>query len=109
MSKTNSSINCPICKLKNIEKAFSSCNIHGREIINQSEEFNVFRCNNCGAFFLDVKINKHYYDKYYTTEYYKSNFSPLINLFLTSLGNFSSHRKQQYILNKFPEKKKVKL
>lgn len=109
MSKINSSIFCPICKLKNIEKAFSSSNIHGREIINQSEKFDVFRCNNCSVFFLDVKIDKHYYDKYYTTDYYKSNFNRLINLFLTLLGNFSSHRKQQYILNKFPQKKKVKL
>lgn len=109
MFKMNLSIDCPICRFENIDKAFSSFNIHGREIINQSEKFNVFRCNNCGTFFLNIKIDKHYYNKYYKTDYYKSNFNGLINLFLTSLGNFSSHRKQQYILSKFYKNKRVKL
>ena len=59
MSRMNSLLNCPICKSENIRKAFSSFNTHGREIINQSEKFDVFKCNNCGAFFLNVRISKH--------------------------------------------------
>ena len=102
MSKMNSSLNCPICKFKNIRKEFSSFNIHGREINSQSENFDIFKCSNCGAFFLNVGIKKHYYPllllgvSLISTMWFRGNFQLAAGDFLFPPGRVEEFQRTLY-------------
>ncbi len=62
---------CGLCKGSNTVKLFTTCNIHGRYILNKNDVFDIFRCDDCGLVFVsDVVVNQAYYSKYYAQNYY---------------------------------------
>ncbi len=73
---------CRLCRSKNTQKAFISENIHGRRHLS-NDKFTIYLCHHCQTYFLDkIEKSKHYYDRYYQTNYYtKPSF--LANLLAT--------------------------
>jgi len=67
--KSNSS--CLVCGVTGNRKIFVSHNVHGRNTVDESECFDVYKCITCGAVYLaDLIINEEYYRKYYDDDYY---------------------------------------
>ena len=101
---------CLVCGVKGNRKIFVSHNVHGRNIVDENECFDVYKCNNCGAFYLaDLIINKEYYRKYYDNDYY-NDFTPVSIGFAQKLSSalerFSSNKKAK-LIRKFIKKEPI--
>jgi len=59
-----------VCGDANVKLAMQAINRHGRHILGQ-EELDVFFCEGCGAYFLDVDLTDGFYAKYYGKTYYR--------------------------------------
>ena len=74
---------CKICGSSNLKKLFTSQNVHGRHLLG-SENFDIYECLQCKVAFTDVKIDEHYYKKYYPGNYYETEIN--IGLVQKALG-----------------------
>lgn len=75
---------CLICQSNNITFQYYSQNKHGRHLISK-EKFKIFKCLNCQSLLLDtanLKINKHFFQKYYSSDYYPQ-ISNLTKIYIT--------------------------
>jgi len=85
-------MHCPVCGDANVKLAMQAINRHGRHILGQ-EEFDVFFCEMCKSYFLNVDLTKEYYAKYYGKAYYEqdshstffTSFSSLLNRVMLGL------------------------
>jgi len=91
-------LSCNLCGASKNVFLLTSCNLHGRTILNK-DKFKLYRCSLCRNIFLaGIKTDKNYYQKYYESDYHlvnvkKSIFHYLLNFF----GLFSMRRKVGYI------------
>jgi 2-polyprenyl-3-methyl-5-hydroxy-6-metoxy-1,4-benzoquinol methylase len=92
---------CLVCSSSKTEFQFISKNRHGRNYIN-NEEFKVFRCSNCQAYFIsDLKESDEYFKKYYLEDYYKKESQSILDKILDYLQLYSFKQKEQFIKKNF--------
>lgn len=93
-------MNCRLCKNIRTIKLFSAVNMHGRHLWDGTERFDVKRCLDCGAVYIDgLKINDDYYRKYYPAGYYdEGTASGLMGLFLRWVTRLSLKDKENLML-----------
>lgn len=61
---------CLICRSINTYKILTSFNVHGSQILDKKEKFDIYKCNNCSGMFLK---NVEDYEKYYKEDYFKNS------------------------------------
>ena len=102
-----SNVKCKVCLSDSVEEIFDSFNTHGKNILDEGDKFQVYRCNHCGLVFLnDIEVNQSYYDKYYQDDYYKEDKKSIsfVNLVSNALSKFSINKKQKLILKMLDKK-----
>ncbi len=92
---------CRVCKSEDITFLLTSENIHGKRVIDETDKFNVYRCNGCKSLLLgDIEIDVNYYKKYYQDDYYNFSSSTadgIRNLILKTLERFCLARRMNFI------------
>lgn len=64
---------CKICGSLNTAKIFDAGNTHGRYTLDRDSVFEVYRCRDCQAVFVDgIILNNEYFSKYYQRNYYSN-------------------------------------
>lgn len=64
-------MSCKLCSGNNVSKALEAANTHGRHLLNGGERFEIFRCADCGVFYINgLTVDRDYYSKYYPRDYY---------------------------------------
>lgn len=102
--------NCKHCGASHWKKLFTSFKSHGRFLVDENENFDIVRCENCGNVFVgDIDVNVKYYSKYYTEDYYSfdeqlRDINKLLLFFIKKSWQFSFKRKEAAILSYFNEK-----
>lgn len=95
------SLSCRLCHSHSIRLAFTSSNIHGRHQLS-NENFPLYLCQHCGAYFLDnIETKPHYYSQYYPESYY-SNRAHFLDNFL----NFIFYQPKLNLINHYFVSKK---
>ncbi|OIO35450.1 MAG: hypothetical protein AUJ74_06215 [Candidatus Omnitrophica bacterium CG1_02_44_16] len=102
---------CPLCDTQNSIKQFDTGNVHGRHVFDAQDHFELYRCAECGVFFLsNVIVNDTYYKKYYPKNYYnEAQELGWIKIPLEWLNRFSFQQKESSILKCLNNKENGKL
>lgn len=102
---------CKVCYSLNVKKIFNACNIHGKHILDLKDNFDISRCNDCGAVFVaNILINQEYYCKYYPENYYSNELSnSLINHSVNLIYKLLVKIEEKQILDNLLSNKKSKL
>lgn len=96
--------NCILCNSEKIKKIFCPFNTHGRNIINQKEKFDLYKCIECMSIFIGhIVIDEEYYKKYYNIGYYNENKIMRKNFIsnILCISKFSNNMKEKFILKSF--------
>lgn len=104
-------IHCNICNSTRAEKLFLSQNIHGRFLQSKSDVFHLYKCVECKNIFLGkVRIDKDYYKKYYSQNYYAIDLgNPLFNAIIEVMDRFSFWMKEKMILSNLKLRKNIQI
>lgn len=94
---------CKLCSSKNIQSLFVAGDVHGRKKLSTAK-FMIYECSDCNVAYINININKNYYRKYYSKNYYAEETG---NSFLKTISNLIlrlSIARQLKLINKFKPK-----
>lgn len=104
-------ISCKLCNSTHIKRLFDSYNQHGRHILNIQDKFLIYKCRVCGCIFLGgLNIDFAYFKNYYQQDYYDNKIGfNILDIFISILRKWSLWRKENLILNHFPDNHVIKI